>query len=210
MSLLEKIELLLSSGLPGGKAHDEMSPPYRFELLKHETDYVDAAVVILLYKKENEYFFPVIMRTSDNHNDKHRGQISLPGGKLDKTDQDLSECALRELHEELGIEREYVTPVGVLSELLIPVSNFRVYPFIFYSENTPVFSPHVREVQYVLEINLKDLMDHSNIENGEIMLDSGYRLDKIPYFKLNDHKIWGATAMILSEFKNVCLELKTK
>lgn len=214
MSLLGKMELLSSenfnSSLPGEKAQHEMSPPYRFDLLKNELDYKDASVAILMYKKDNEYFFPLIKRTSGNHNDKHRGQISLPGGKFDKSDFDLSECALRELREELGIGMDHIKPLGHLSELLIPVSNFRVHPFIFFSEETPVFNPQIEEVQYVLEINLDDLLEPSNIKKGEIILESGLRLDNIPYFQLNDHKIWGATAMILNEFKNVCLKLKTK
>ena len=214
MNLIERLEILFSenfkSSLPGEEAQSKMSPPQRFDLLKNEIDYVEAAVSIFIYKKRNEYYFPLIKRTIGNNNDKHSGQISLPGGKFDKTDSDLRQCALRELQEELGIYQGQVKSVGELSELLIPVSNFRVYPFIFYSEISPVFNPQVSEVQYVLEINLHDLLDPANIKIGEIILESGLRLDKIPYFNLNSHKIWGATAMILNEFRNVCLDLKTK
>ncbi|MGE5354769.1 MAG: NUDIX hydrolase [Deltaproteobacteria bacterium] len=211
MELIEQLDLFFKSeacSLPGYKSQNQMSPPHRYDLLKYVSGYVDAAVAILLYKKNDDYYFPVIKRTSGNYN--HSGQISLPGGKKDDSDVDLAECALRELEEELGIGSNTARISGQLSELLIPVSNFRVQPYVFITDQTPDFKPQLSEVEYIIEVNMNDLMDDSNIKNGKITLQSGFILDNIPYFYINSHIIWGATAMILSEFKNVCINLKTK
>ena len=195
--------------MPGMASHKEMSPPYRHQLFMKNTLYKDAAVAVLLYKKDNDHYFPLIRRPSGNPNDKHSGQVSLPGGKLDLIDTGFADCALRELKEELGLDKQNIHKLGELSELLIPVSNYRVRPFVFSTGDNLVFYPQESEVQYVLEIKLDELLNTCNIETGEVVLDSGMRLPDIPYFCLNDHKIWGATAMILNEFKNVCSDLKT-
>ena len=211
--MIKEIERIFTtsklSSLPGMTAHIEMAPPYRHQLFMKNAQYKDAAVAMLLYKKGNDLCFPLIRRTSGNPNDKHSGQISLPGGKLDAGDAGFADCAVRELKEELGIEKLNISLMGELSELLIPVSNYRVRPFIFSTVENPVFYPQESEVQYVLEVKLEELLAPGKIETGEVELDSGIRLPDIPYFNLNDHKIWGATAMILNEFKNVCSNIKT-
>jgi 8-oxo-dGTP pyrophosphatase MutT (NUDIX family) len=206
--ILESLFLDHRFDLPGEFVQHEMSPPHRYDLLKYKHEYADAAVAILIYKKDNNYIFPVIKRTTGNQT--HSGQISLPGGKMDTSDNTFEECAIRELQEELGIKSENIRTVGRLTTLLIPVSNFRVHPFIFVSDEVPFFYPQQTEVEYVIEVNIKELLDDLNVKNGQIELNSGLILDNIPYFYLNSHIIWGATAMILSEFKNVCKNIKTK
>ncbi|MEZ4906230.1 MAG: CoA pyrophosphatase [Saprospiraceae bacterium] len=192
---LEKVQLI-------------MSPPSRDLLLKSASKYTDAAVAVMIYKKNDDFYFPLIKRTSNN-NDKHSGQISLPGGKFELADENLLNCSMRELEEEIGVESTKLTHIGDLNELLIPVSSFKVYPFVFYTEEIPEFTLQKSEVKELLEIRIKDLLANTNCVSGKVELNNGMIIDNTPYFQLNSNKIWGATAMILNEFKNVCSKMKT-
>ena len=204
---IEKINYRLNSGiLPGKEVQYQMAPPGRPRDYPKHNDFNQAAVAILLYQKQDEIYFPLIRRTSNNFNDKHKGQISLPGGKLDDSDPDFYHCALRELEEELGVKEDKIKPVGSLTELFIPVSNFKVYPYVVFSDYNINFVPRQSEVQYVLEVSLKDLLDKNSMKTGKIIVDNGRELEDIPYFLLNDQVVWGATAMILNEFKNVIVD----
>lgn len=196
--------------LPGLEIQVQMIPPGRPKGFPKDKNYIDSAVTILLSKRGNDIYFPLIQRTSNNQNDKHKGQISLPGGKYESVDKTLLNCALRELEEELGVDKSQVNILGELTELYIPVSNFKVQPYVVFSENNFNFVPQPKEVEYILEISLKDLLDNKNLKKGKIDLESGMQLQNVPYFDLNEHVIWGATAMILNEFKNVISNIKTK
>lgn len=209
LELITSIKLSLDK-LPGPNVQFKMAPPGRPEGFPKHKNYTESAVAILLSKRGNEIFFPLIQRTSVNHKDKHKGQISLPGGKYDADDKTLLNCALRELEEELGVDKNQVNVAGNLTEMYIPVSNFKVQPYVVFSENNFNFVPQPSEVEYILEIRLMDLLDNNNLKTGKIDLDSGMELHNVPYFNLNDHIIWGATAMILNEFKNVITNIKTK
>ncbi len=203
---IEKLNKALNTKkLPGKKVQYQMAPPGRPQEYPKHNSFKQAAVTLFLYNKKNEIYFPLIQRTEYNFNDKHKGQISLPGGKLDESDQDLYYCALRELEEELGIKQHKIKPVGSLSELFIPVSNFKVHPYVVYSDKNINFVPQPSEVQYIIEVPLKNLLDNNKIKTGKIILENGMELNDIPYFYFNDHVVWGATAMILNEFKNVII-----
>lgn len=207
-----EIEDLFQNGIKVDMKQDKtqllMSPPTREIYLKNTTNYIDAAVAILIYKKDDGFYFPLIKRAS-NDKDKHSGQISLPGGKFESADYNLLDCSKRELQEEIGVNTEKISYIAELNELLIPVSNFKVHPFIFLSDSLPNFSIQTSEVKELLEIKFEDLANNKNSKIGEVELTNGFKLGNVPYFLLNSHKIWGATAMILSEFKNVCTKLKT-
>lgn len=205
MNLLEDILLqqLQEAELGGFEAQKIYAPPYRSllsdeEILAKNPKY--AAVNILLYPKNEEWYFPLIHRTQ-NENDRHSGQISLPGGKKDDTDEDFSDTALRETWEEIGVETSQIKILRELSPIYIPPSNFFVYAFLSYLEETPIFRFQETEVQEILEIPLS--LIHSLPNTPEIMelpKSKGY---KVPYIDFNNHKIWGATSMILSELNQL-------
>ena len=194
---------LSSSPLPGKRIQYVMAPKERNESDIAKTAYQDAAVSILLYEKENELYFPLIRRAK-NQNDKHTGQISLPGGRYEENDGDFFQCALRELSEELGINTKSMEKLGQLTDTYIPVSGYKVHSFVLYNDKEMHFTPQAGEVEYILEIKLKDLLNEKNIKTGEIEC-CGRIANDIPYFLLNNHKVWGATAMILNEFRHVIL-----
>ena len=136
--LLKKIQ---EAELHGENAHAIYSPPYRplfsyEEILTRNPKF--AAVNILLYLKEDRWWFPLIVR-STNENDRHSGQISLPGGKKEETDVDFAQTAKRETSEEMGIDEHYVRIIREMSPIYIPPSNFYVRPFISYTKKNLTF-----------------------------------------------------------------------
>ena len=209
LQLAERIKEKINRGLPGKEAHLIMSHRLRHYTPAAPQSAMESAVCILLYPdKDQNAKFVLMQRTSHNPNDKHKGQISLPGGKRDLTDKTLTETALRELHEEIGVTLESVNVVAQLSDLYIPVSNFKVYPFIAFSEAEPEFIKEEEEVQELIEIPLYELLKPDILQTTDIPISKDITLKKVPYFKLKDRVVWGATAMILSEFKEILKDIQ--
>ena len=129
----------------------------------------------------------------------HSGQISFPGGKSELSDASLEETALRECREELGISLEAVPKLIPLTPLYIPPSNFLVSPFITYNPQDPDFFPDAREVASHIELPLFKLME-LEIEQRKLA-EGPLQGSPVPCYFYQGHIIWGATAMILTEFK---------
>ncbi len=203
--IIENIKREIQAELPGFKAQKKMSPSNRHHSLKQhdEKEAIDSSVLILLYEKNNQLYIPFIQRTSGNI--KHSGQISFPGGKCEPTDTDYHATALRETYEELGIDSNQITIIGDLTKLYIPVSNFMVYPVLAYTKTAPTFQPNMAEVASVIEMPVAQLLDQNNI--GEFSFTANGFFITAPYFDAKGHKIWGATAMILSELKAILDQL---
>ena len=202
---LEELKYLLAESveeLPSWESHQKLSPPYR---QKFDLEYVkrtnprSASVMILLYQNEDgEVEFPVTMRVS--YEGAHSHQFSLPGGQFEEQDISFDETAIRETVEELGVDYENIEIVRQLSEMYIPPSNFLVYPYIGIYHGEPHFNPDEREVQYVVPLNLEAFLnaDYEVFErefSGQVVEIPGYNIG-------DDEFLWGATAMILEEFKD--------
>ena len=132
----------------------------------------------------------------------HSNQIGFPGGKVEQIDKDLMDTALRETHEEVGVLPNEVEVVKELSEVYIPPSNFLMRPFIGLYPNPRPFVKEDYEVESLVEVHLKDFMDDSN-HIKEILTTSYAKNIDVPAFKLNGYTVWGATAMVLSEIKEL-------
>lgn len=198
--LLRKIK---NAGLAGANAHGIFSPPSRpiftyDQVLEKNPKF--AAVNIVLYLKDNEWHFPLIVR-STNERDRHSGQISLPGGKREELDKDFAETAIRETSEEIGIEKHYVRIIRELSPIYIPPSNFYVYPFISYTKKNPEFILQQSEAVEVIEFPITSFLNLP--DSPEIMALPGAGGHEVPVINFNGYIIWGATAMILSEFSQL-------
>lgn len=201
----EKLRDELKKDLPGEKAHVKMAPGIR-DYFKPKTKVRNAGVLILLYPKNQELYVAFIRRTE--YNGPHSGQISFPGGKSEKIDKNITETALRESQEEIGINPDKVNIFGQITPLHIPVSNFMVYPVIGIYETTPVFKADPTEVKEVLEIKLNDLLDPKTCTTKEFRYGDLSFL--APIYYPNKITIWGATAMILSEFLEIVLKNPSK
>jgi 8-oxo-dGTP pyrophosphatase MutT (NUDIX family) len=197
-SLIQSLKLLLSNEIPGSLAHKEMMAKpvgggsFRFDLKGNPKP---SAVLICLYQRGDNWFFPLIQRP--DYNGTHGGQVSLPGGKKEEIDNDLTATALRETEEEIGLVRSKIQVLGALSSLLVGASNHQVLPVIGYFEGNPVFVPDQVEVAEVIEARLSDILDAKYKKEKETII-RGFPLIT-PYFELNGAFVWGATAMILNE-----------
>lgn len=188
---------MLQRALPGEAAQLLMAPTFRGSFPDQGHAH-RAAVLILLYPSQGETKLVFIKR--NEYEGPHSGQVSFPGGAWEATDGCLEHTALRECREEIGV-RESIEILGALSPLHIPVSNFLVSPFVGWMENTPVFHPDRSEVQYVIEVLLRELLDPA-IRDSETLYHNTHPVEA-PFYRVGSDKIWGATAMMLSEFLEV-------
>jgi 8-oxo-dGTP pyrophosphatase MutT (NUDIX family) len=193
---------ILNVELPATNAHAIMVPPNRAELLRN-TDFSNitpkkAAVMMLFYPKNYQTHLALILRTS--YNGVHSSQIAFPGGKVEKEDIDLQHTALRETHEEIGIRPNFIHVVRGFTEVYIPPSNFMVHPFMGYSHNELAFVLQEDEVAGIVELPLVDFLDDKILKTNSMKTSYAGTID-VPGFQVNEHFIWGATAMILSELK---------
>lgn len=159
-----------------------------------------SAVMALFYPdKENQTCFLLIERP--NYNGTHAQQVSFVGGKKDETDITILDTALRETYEETGINQADITIFRQMNKTYIPPSNFWVIPFIGYVNFTPKFIDN-REVEQFIEVKLNDLLNDASLTT-KVLNISYMKAVEVPCFKLNNHIVWGATAMILSEIKDL-------
>lgn len=159
-----------------------------------------SAVLILIYidKISNRPHIVLTLRSKQLRN--HSGQVSFPGGKMDKADKNLEETALREASEEIGIDRNLnIEIIGKLSPLLIPITGFKVYPIVAFISEMPKFIINPNEVEKLLLVAVDDLVSTANVKEKVFAKTSSSKGHQAPYFEVNGVEIWGATAMILSE-----------
>lgn len=206
--LIEELRNRLQGTLPGPEAQAHMSPMQlrdeRF-LQQHRPHARQGGVLLLLYPYNGRFYLPLMQRpVYEGH---HSGQISLPGGKQEPGDRDKIETALREAWEEIGVEPARVQLIGQLSELYIPPSNYQVLPVVGFCAERPNFVADPVEVAGIIEVSLDDLLHEKSIQQTYRTLEGGIRM-KIPYYGVDEHVVWGATAMILSEFLAIVRTIK--
>ena len=196
---IEKMEL------PGESFHFKMVPMERLPELKRKAEALrnarKAGVMVLFYPTEKlETNLILILRKT--YKGIHSAQVGFPGGKIEKTDLSIADAALRETEEEVGIPRNKISIIKKLTEIYIPPSNFFVNPFLGITTETPKFVPEEREVEALIEVNLDHFMDDSCVTT-EILSTSYAKEWKVPAFNLNGHIVWGATAMMLNEVREL-------
>lgn len=189
--------------LPGTEAQLKMASSLRFdpetiEQLKPKARL--GSVMVLLYPNEHSLCTVLTQRTS--YKGVHSGQISFPGGKKDETDTDILQTALRETWEEIGLADYDIEIIGKLTELYIPASNFMVQPFVGYCEEAPDFLANPREVEQILRVPIEVLLDDAYRKRKDIVIHPELTVNA-PYFAVDHHVVWGATAMMLSELAEI-------
>ncbi len=197
-NITDLLKLELRKSLPGEASHNKMIPVTRSPL-NADMPFQNSSVLILLYPHNNEPNTVFMKRTADDT--PHSGQISFPGGRFEPGDSSLKDTALREAEEELGISASEIEILGHLTPLQIQVSNMEVKPFIGVLYKKPHFRPNPGEVEYLIEVKVMDLLNPGIIEN-KVEYIRGNRIE-MPYYNVRNTHIWGATAMILSEFLDI-------
>lgn len=206
-ALCSQLEARLAMPLPGEKAHDLFRATPVGDVrpaIRHQDPPRPGAVILLLYDSA-DIRFPLIKRPE--YNGHHGGQVSLPGGKAEPG-EDAVQTALRECEEEIGIKPGDISVLGKLSNFFVIPSNFVVTPIIAAYHGRPAFKPDPYEVARILEARLDELMSRTAIRRKEILAAGKYRL-MAPHFEIENEVVWGATAMMLNEFREVILEIGT-
>lgn len=156
-----------------------------------------AGVLVLIYPQTKHLKFVLTRRSEEVAS--HKGQISLPGGSQEVFDPSPMDTALRETCEEIDVCREDIQVIGALTPLYVNVSDFVIHPFIGYMSERPAFRPATTEVAEIIEMPLRDLLDPA-IKTSERWTLRGTEID-VPFYRVGEHAVWGATAIILSEFE---------
>lgn len=186
----------------GGLASQfKMAPAVRpfFDMNKIEELKPKSSAVLALFYPNRQGKTCFILTKRAQYIGVHSDQISFPGGKVNKEDFNLEGTALRETYEEINVKN--VTILRQLTTTYIPPSNFYVTPFLGYINQYHLFKPN-HEVNEILEIDLEDFLDDSNLTIKNLSTSYMQNID-VPCFKLNNHIVWGATAMMLSEIKDL-------
>jgi 8-oxo-dGTP pyrophosphatase MutT (NUDIX family) len=161
-----------------------------------------AAVMMLIYPKNNKSHLALIVRNT--YPGVHSAQIGFPGGKVELEDSTLTHTALRETHEEIGIHPDKIEVIKNFTTVFIPPSNFVVAPFLGISYSELEFIEQKEEVAGIIEFPLLDFLNEKTIVKKIMNTSYGNNIE-VPTFKINDHYVWGATAMMMSELKEVLI-----
>ena len=201
----DRISKIENLELPGSASHYKMAPLFRLKELESgkiiKKNPKRAAVMALFYPNVT-YQTNLLLILRNTYKGIHSNQIALPGGKVEKKDLNLLETALRETQEEVGAVREQIKVIRSMSEIYIPPSNFEVTPYLGLYKKKEPFVMQPDEVAAIIEVPLQDFMDDKKIFHQ--ILNTSYAQNvEVPAFKLNGYTVWGATAMMLNEIKEL-------
>jgi 8-oxo-dGTP pyrophosphatase MutT (NUDIX family) len=191
--------------LPGEDSHMQMAPIERLLELKRiarsKSTTKKAGVMVLFYPSaKNETHFVLILRKT--YKGVHSAQVGFPGGKHEAVDRNYKDTALRETEEEVGVPSERIKVIRKLTEIYIPPSNYFVQPYLGVTNKNPVFVPQEEEVEAIIEVPLLEFLDDASLI--EQTLSTSYATSiNVPAFKLQEHVVWGATAMMLNEVREL-------
>lgn len=201
---LKYVPKLMEVVLPATEAHLKMVPLDRIQSISNLNiegkNPKSAAVMMLFYPKNGRTHLVLIVRNS--YEGVHSAQIAFPGGKYEVEDITFEKTALRETYEEIGIHPDSMEIIRPFTHLYIQPSNFLVYPFLGICKNEIIFIPDTSEVADIIELPLSVFLADDVVVS--VMISTSYANNiMVPAFKIEDHIIWGATAMMLSELKEV-------
>lgn len=208
-NFLKSISKIENIPLPAEASQFKMVPPFRQELVKQQKNKIKnakkAGVMALFYpdKYQNTTLILILRKT---YSGVHSAQVGFPGGKFEDKDKSLQNTAVRETFEEIGVPIQDINVVKQLTQVYIPPSNFYVQPFIGFSQNTPNFIKQDDEVEAIIEVKLQHFLDERQLITQTV--STSYCVEvEVPAFKLNNYVVWGATAMMLNEIKDLLKQM---
>jgi 8-oxo-dGTP pyrophosphatase MutT (NUDIX family) len=196
------LQNVIHQQLPGESAHIEMIPSRirSSVVLEKGLNYKESAVSVLLYE-ENGFLQSVLIERPE-YPGVHSGQMAFPGGKKEPEDKDNKATALREMKEEIGFYDENIHYLGLLTPVFIPISEFLVYPHVFYTAKKPIYVRNEREVKSIVPFSIDVLLNPDNLLQKDISIGNGQFLKDMHYFAIEKKVVWGATCLILNELKH--------
>lgn len=206
---LKSLSKIKNIPLPAEASQFKMAPPFRKELLERNKNHINnakqAGVLALFYAGLNN-MTTLVLILRKAYKGVHSAQVAFPGGKLENGDNSLKDAAIRETFEEIGVPINSIEIVSTLSQVYIPPSNFYVQPYLGITKNTPLFIKQDDEVEAIIEVPLSHFLDENVVTKK--MVKTSYNIEvEVPAFELNGHIVWGATAMMLSEIKDLLKQL---
>ncbi len=191
--------------LKGNESHFKFAPLINGEHFRTFTPSPDAyhsAVLLLLRNYDSKTQILFTLRSSSMKS--HRGQISFPGGRVENGETYI-ETALRETNEEIGVGTEKIEVLNQLSTLFVPPSNAIIHPFVGILKQDCEFIINTDEVEEAFWIDLDFFLNQGNMVVEQWQFD-GKNVD-VPLWRIHPKQVlWGATAMILSEFIDIINE----
>ena len=191
--------------MPGEASHYKMEPEVRKQLReskKFSVQQAKKAAVLALFYPDPDHTTRLLFILRKRYPGVHSNQVGFPGGKVEDEDLDLVETAKRETHEEVGVHPTSVEIVKSLSKVYIPPSNFLVQPFLGIMERPASFVIDTKEVEEIIEVALTDIMNSDNLMMQRLTTSYANKI-QVPAFKLKGYTVWGATAMMVSEIKDL-------
>ena len=205
--LIDRLKERLLDPLPGDSAHTPMRAIPIGDLtprFDHSLPPKPGGVLILLYEDDAGLIrFPLIKR--QEYTGAHSGQVSLPGGKAEQGEDPIV-TALRECEEEIGVDRKSLVVLGRLTNFFVIPSNFIITPVVAIAASIPVFKPDPYEVARIFSFPLRDLLNDDAIKQKEIVAAGKFKL-MAPHFEIDGEIVWGATAMMLNEFRTILRDI---
>ncbi len=203
---LENLSIRLTEPKPGLSAHRKMAPflgEKEFRTFQPTADAKASSVLLLMtYFDENLH---ILLTLRSDKLKSHKGQISFPGGRHESSES-FEETAIRETYEEVGIPSDKYRVLGSLSEIFVPPSNSVIYPYIAIIYGKPAVEVNLSEVEEVFYVPVEFLLDEKNVTR-EIWDISGWQVE-VPFWNVGKSShLWGATAIILSEFIELIKEI---
>lgn len=177
---------------PDPKAIAGLRPPPR-----------ESAVLALIYPREDALHTLLMRRPT--YAGVHSGQVSFPGGRREPQDGGTDETAKREFFEETGATNTTIELLGPLSQVYIPPSRSLVTPYVGFAPTLGALRPDPHEVDALIEAPLQRLLEPDVLKRGPVALPAPAGTREVPYFDIEGHMVWGATAMMLAELRELLL-----
>lgn len=208
-TFLNSISKIENIELPAQTSQFKMAPPFRHDLILRYSEQMKNAKhagVLAMFYPDSSFKTKLALILRKTYKGVHSAQIGFPGGKLEVEDFSLRETAIRETYEEIGVEMSKIEVLKQMTEVYIPPSNYFVQPFFGICKSTPKFYLQENEVEELLEVELQHFIDDNSVIS--CIVDTSYNRNvEVPAFKLNGHIVWGATAMMLSEIKDLLKQM---
>ena len=204
-TFIKQIAKLEQAPLPASTSHSKLLPPTRQNqntYSKAQLENAKQAAVMALIYPDNNQDANLVLILRKTYKGAHSAQIAFPGGKREPEDDSLKTTALRETYEEIGVPIAQMHVIKQLSKVYVPPSNFNVQPYLGYVTHTPQFIKQDSEVEALIEVKLEALLKNANLKNAQVQTSYNTQVE-VPAFQLNGNIVWGATAMMLSEVKDI-------
>lgn len=170
-----------------------------------DVDYPEAGILVLVTR--NAQSPSVILTRRAQHMSTHKGQVAFPGGKFDEEDETLEHTALRECHEEIGVESKHIEIIGQLSQV-VSLHGIRVTPFVGLIDESVNFIPNLDELDSIFKVPMVFFSEAEPKRRDRMTYrDIALSVPSYDYFHEGEtYEIWGMSAIVMVELLNIAFD----